>query len=162
VKIQLVAAALAASLAVPVWSASAAVDANSDDSVARGRYLVEIAGCNDCHTSGYAESMGEVPEANWLLGDIVGWQGPWGTTYPPNLRLSLSRMTADEWVSFAYNLRSRPPMPSFALNRMTEQDLRAIYAFVRTLQPLGDPAPVYLPPGAEAPPPVVLFPSPPQ
>lgn len=28
----------------------------------RGRYLVKIGGCNDCHTSGYAQTAGKVPE----------------------------------------------------------------------------------------------------
>ena len=39
------------------------------DAHARGRYLVEIGGCNDCHTPGYAMSGGKVPEKQWLVGD---------------------------------------------------------------------------------------------
>ena len=57
--------------------------------IRQGRYLVEIAGCNDCHTAGYAPSGGKVPEAQWLTGDALGFAGPWGTTYPGNLRLRL-------------------------------------------------------------------------
>ena len=38
-------------------------------SLDRGRYLVKIAGCNDCHTPGYAEIAGKVPEDQWLTGD---------------------------------------------------------------------------------------------
>ncbi len=133
----------------------------SSASVERGRYLVKIAGCNDCHTAGYAQQNGQVPESEWLQGDTLGWQGPWGTTYAPNLRLSLARLTEDEWVSFAHNLRSRPPMPSFSLNQMTGEDLRAVYSFVRQLQPLGDPAPDYVPPGQQPSTPVVVFPGPP-
>lgn len=49
--------------------------------VERGRYLVRIAGRNDCHTPGYAERGGDVPEAQWLVGDALGWRGPSGTTY---------------------------------------------------------------------------------
>ena len=127
----------------------------------RGRYVVTVAGCNDCHTAGYAQSMGQVPESEWLMGDALGWQGPWGTTYAPNLRLSLSRFTSEEWVAFARSLQSRPPMPSFNLNRMSEDDLRAVHAFVRSLQPLGEPAPDYVPPGQVAATPVVIFPGPP-
>jgi len=56
-------------------------------SLDRGRYLVKIAGCNDCHTAGYAETAGKVPEKQWLTGDQLGWRGPWGTTYAANLRL---------------------------------------------------------------------------
>src|SRR5688572_14743607 len=48
----------------------------------RGRYLVQVSGCNDCHTRGYAEKAGKIDEKDWLLGDVLGWQGPWGTTYP--------------------------------------------------------------------------------
>src|SRR5882672_998171 len=47
----------------------------------RGSYLAVIAGCNDCHTPGYAESGGKVPESQWLTGTLLGWSGPWGTTY---------------------------------------------------------------------------------
>lgn len=135
--------------------------ADDTDLVERGRYLVTVAGCNDCHTAGYPQSMGQIPESEWLMGDALGWQGPWGTTYAPNLRLSLSRFTPDEWVAFARNLQSRPPMPSFNLNRMSEDDLRAVHAFVRSLQPLGEPAPDYVPPGQVAATPVVTFPGPP-
>ena len=44
-------------------------------------------GCNDCHTAGYMQKDGQVPETEWLTGDSMGWQGPWGTTYAANLRL---------------------------------------------------------------------------
>ena len=48
--------------------------------VDRGRYLSVIGGCNDCHTGGYLEKTGAVPERERLTGDTLGWQGPWGTT----------------------------------------------------------------------------------
>ncbi len=156
-----VAALLAASVTVIGWSSLFADDSAVEDQIARGRYLVIIAGCNDCHTPGYAQLEGQVPESEWLTGDALGWKGPWGTTYASNLRLSLSRMTEDAWVSFARNLRARPPMPSVNLGQMTEDDLRAMYAFISGLRPLGEAAPAYLPPGQEPQPPYVLFPSPP-
>lgn len=136
-------------------------DAKEKEALDHGRYLVTIGGCNDCHTTGWAESGGQVPESEWLKGDGLGWQGPWGTTYAPNLRLSLAHMSEDEWVVYARNLQTRPPMPWFALHQMTETDLRALYTYVHSLQPLGDPAPVYLPPGQQAAGPVVVFPAPP-
>ena len=130
-------------------------------SVARGRYLAKIAGCNDCHTPAYAMRGGDVPEAGWLIGDTLGWQGPWGTTYPANLRLSFAGWTEDEWLDIAKNSQFRPPMPWFALRDMDEDDLRSLYRFVRELGPTGEPAPAYVPPGVTAPGPVVAFPSPP-
>jgi mono/diheme cytochrome c family protein len=126
--------------------------------IARGRYLVKIAGCNDCHTAGYAEHGGKMPETQWLLGNRLGWRGPWGTTYATNLRLLLNSMGEHQWVGYARKLETRPPMPWFNLNQLREYDLRAIYRFVQHLGPAGIPAPAYLPPGVEAKTAVVKFP----
>lgn len=132
------------------------------DALGRGRYLVKIGGCNDCHTTGYAQSGGTVPESQWLLGDALGWRGPWGTTYPINLRLYMQTLSEDEWVARAHAMRARPPMPWFTLQTMTDADLRAIYRFIRHLGPAGREAPAYLPPGTEPQPPFVQFPAPPE
>ncbi len=85
-------------------------DASRDPRVAHGRYLVTIGGCNDCHTAGYPESGGKVPEEEWLTGVPVGFQGPWGTSYPANLRRVVSGMSEAEWVVHARKERM-PPMP---------------------------------------------------
>ena len=130
----------------------------ADPAVARGRYVVAIAGCNDCHTPNFAPSGGKTPEAEWLTGDALGWRGPWGTTYAPNLRLSMPRLTEDEWVKKARMLSTRPPMPWFNLHYMSEADLRAIYRYVRHLGPAGKPAPDYLPPDKTPTGPYVQFP----
>lgn len=130
--------------------------------VKRGAYLIKIAGCNDCHTAGYLLSEGKVPEASWLTGDTFGWRGPWGTTYGSNLRLYVKGMTEEKWVSAARTLRRRPTMPWFNLNSMNTEDLKAIYWFIRSLGPAGEPAPAYVPPGQEPKPPYALFPSPPK
>ena len=101
-------------------------------------------------------------EKLWLTGDAVGWQGPWGTTYPANLRLVLARLSEDEWVRVAKSAQYRPPMPWFALHDMTEADLRALHRYVLHLGPAGEPAPAYLPPGQAAKGPVVAFPAAPK
>jgi mono/diheme cytochrome c family protein len=69
--------------------------------VAQGRYLVMMSGCNDCHTHGYMQLEGKVPEPDWLTGESVGWHGPWGTTYPINLRLFVQGLSEDTWVKFS-------------------------------------------------------------
>jgi mono/diheme cytochrome c family protein len=129
-----------------------------DAQVKRGRYLVSIAGCNDCHTPAFAMKNGEVPEAQWLTGDALGWRGPWGTTYATNLRLSMQGLTEAQWVAKAKALSARPPMPWFNVRRMSEPDLRAIYRYVRHLGPAGKPAPEYVPPDRTPAPPYVQFP----
>ena len=95
--------------------------------IERGRYVVEIGGCNDCHTAGYADAGGKAAEADRLKGDTLGYRGPWGTTYPTNLRLSLGKMTEDQWLKYAKALMTRPPMPWFNIRTMTEADQRALY-----------------------------------
>ncbi len=130
--------------------------------VDHGRYLSIIAGCNDCHTSGYLLSEGKVPEKSWLIGDRFGWRGPWGTTYAINLRTFVNAMTEDQWLEAARTLKARPPMPWYALNIMKKDDLKAIYQFIRYLGASGEPAPSYLPPDQEPTTPYVLFPSPPK
>ena len=143
---------------------AAAQDKGSKASAAdvkRGRYLVQISGCNDCHTPGYPESNGKVDEKLWLTGSPLGWRGPWGTTYATNLRLAAQKLTEAQWMQRARN-ELRPPMPWFNLRDMTESDVRVIYRYLRHLGPAGAEAPAYLPPDKEPKPPFVQFPAPPK
>jgi mono/diheme cytochrome c family protein len=149
---------IAASGAVSPLTGAAQKDAAT---LAHGKYIVMIAGCNDCHTPAYLLSDGAVPEEQWLTGDAFGWRGPWGTTYAVNLRNRLAGMDEDAWVSFARNLKTRPPMPWYVLHQMSEEDLRAVYRYVRHLGPAGAEAPSFVPPGQEPGTPYALFPSPP-
>jgi hypothetical protein len=127
------------------------------DSVAAGRYLVLVAGCNDCHTPGFMENPSGVSETVWLTGVPIGFRGPWGTSYPRNLRITASEMTADEWVQTLHTRTALPPMPWFNVNSMSERDLRAIYHYIRSLQPLGQPAPLPVGPDVEPETPYFLF-----
>lgn len=144
---------MAAIIAFPVHAQKA-----DDAKIKRGRYLVQIGGCNDCHTPAYPLKGGKVPEAEWLTGDALGWHGPWGTTYATNLRLYFQDLTEDQWVKKAKALNARPPMPWFNVRDMTTGDLRAMYRYIRHLGPAGKPAPAYLPPDKTPPQPYVAFP----
>ena len=124
--------------------------------LARGKYLVTIGGCNDCHTPGYMEKGPAVPENQWLTGVPVGFQGPWGTTYPANLRLVVKDMTEAQWVQHARQERM-PPMPWFNLARMTDADLKAVYAYIRSLGAPGERAPAYVAPGGKVNTPYFVF-----
>lgn len=139
-------------------AALATPDASDVTLVARGRYLVQTAGCNDCHTPGYGAAEGQVSEKLWLTGDSVGWSGPWGTTYATNLRLYMSQHTEASWLATARQFKARPPMPWFNVHAMSERDLRALYRYVRHLGPAGVPAPSYVPPDGAPVGPVVRFP----
>lgn len=113
-----------------------------------GRYLVKVAGCNDCHTKGYIQSGGKTPETEWLKGNDHGFLGPWGTTYANNLRLTTAALTEDAWVEMLSTRTARPIMPWPSVAAMADADKRAIYRFIRSLP--GDPgqaAPEALPRG---------------
>ncbi len=84
-------------------------DTATDDQVARGKYLVTIAGCNDCHTplkmgangpepdmsrmlSGHPQSLemppAPAPQDPWAFAAAVtntAWAGPWGVSFTANL-----------------------------------------------------------------------------
>ena len=139
---------IAGGLALLATLGNQAVLAAQPDKAAleRGRYLVIIGGCNDCHTAGYAQAAGNIPESEILTGSPVGFSGPWGTTYPANLRLPVQTMSEKEWLTYARAER-RPPMPWFNLAKMQEKDLKAIYHYIRSLGAKGEKAPDYVPPG---------------
>jgi hypothetical protein len=54
------------------------------------------------------------------------------------------------WLKYSGELHTRPIMPDFQLRAMKEQDRLAIFRFIKSLGPAGQPAPAFLPPGQEA------------
>ena len=144
-------AVLAGALLAPLGAHAAEI------SVEEGKRVAIIGGCHDCHTDGYAQSGGVIDPAKALTGSIVGFQGPWGTTYPANLRVTLSKMSEDDFVIYAHNLKTRPPMPWFGVNAMTENELRSFYRYVGSLGEPGAPAPDYVKPGDAPKTPFIVF-----
>jgi mono/diheme cytochrome c family protein len=90
--------------------ASAAQTSAVADQLARGKYLVTVTGCNDCHTplkmgangpepdlsrmlSGHPEALAmprapKLPEGPWLVtvsATNTAWSGPWGVSFTANL-----------------------------------------------------------------------------
>lgn len=114
-----------------------------------GKYLLLVGGCHDCHTPGWMEKGASVPEAEWLTGLPIGWRGPWGTTYGSNLRRSAAMLKEDIWVQMMRARNDRPPMPWASLHAMAEQDLRAVYKYLKSLGNAGERMPAPLPPGEE-------------
>ena len=150
-------AALGVALALVAAGGAVAGDQGADRAaLERGKYLLTISGCNDCHTPRYMEVDGKVPESEWLTGAPVGFQGPWGTTYPANLRLALDAMTEEAWLTRARSAM-KPPMPWFNLAAMNDDDLKAVYRYVRSLGPKGAPVPQYVPPGQQVNTPYFVF-----
>ena len=118
-----------------------------EPSVERGLYISIVGGCHDCHTGGYKESGGKIDPAKALTGNFVGFQGPWGTSYPGNLRLTVSTLSEDGFVRYASTLQTSPPMPWYNVRNMTESDLRSLYRYIRSFSEVGNAQPEFVAPG---------------
>ncbi len=133
---------MASAAALAVLDAPAG-SATVDPLIARGRYLVVAAACNDCHTPHWRESDGNVPVSDWLVGNRVGLRQAWGTDYPANLRLLFAHMDESAWLFEVQTRGGR--MQWHDIRHLTLDDQRAIYRFIHGLGPKGAQAPDSLP-----------------
>jgi mono/diheme cytochrome c family protein len=133
---------------------TAAVSASSvqaaDAQVERGKYLVQIGGCSDCHTPG--NFLGHPDMARFLGGSDVGFGMPGlGVFVGPNLtsdkETGLGKWTAQEIVT-AITTGKRPDgrllaaaMPWRGLAALTKPDALAIAAFLQSLPPTSNKVP---------------------
>ena len=131
--------------------ALAAFAAIADDSQnTRGKYLVTISGCNDCHTPGY---FFDIPDmARFLSGSEVGFEVPsLGVFHGPNLTpdpdTGLGKWSMDQ-IATAITKGERPDgrvlapiMPWHAFANLTREDARAIVAFLKSLPPIKNKVP---------------------
>ena len=175
------AAVVAAMLAVS--SPASAQQANTP--VERGRYLVRITGCHDCHSP---KVQGMTPNLDLALSgrpastqlptetktevhassDLTAWTGPWGYSIAANLTPDAATGLGTRYneASFITTMRTgkkpngtpvMPPMPSDVYQNMTDDDLKAIFAYLKTIKPIknavlaGLKLPVVAKPAAEAP-----------
>ena len=184
--------ALAASIGASANNRAAAKKADEQAKLAaqakikRGAYLVQLGGCNDCHTPWKMGPNGPEPDASRLLsghpealkmpappklegpwvwaaaGTNTAFYGPWGISYTANL--TPERLTGigiwDEKM-FIKTLRTGrhwgvsrpilPPMPWQTIGKSTDEDLSAIYAYLRSIKPIKNqvPDPVIAPPPAK-------------
>lgn len=152
--------------------------------IARGEYLVTIAGCNDCHTPWHMGPNGPEPDMTrmlsghpeqlvmptstglaggpWLWAGAVtntAFAGPWGVSYTANLTPDASGLAAWDEEMFIRAIRTGkhmgqsrpilPPMPWPMYRRMTDEDLKAVFAYLQSIPPIVNHVPEPVPP-AEA------------
>jgi mono/diheme cytochrome c family protein len=135
--------------------------ARADDGlVARGKYLVQIAGCNDCHTPGHFTG-GEDP-TRALAGSDIGLQGPGGkVVVGPNLTpdnaTGLGRWTVAQ-IATAITSGVRPDgrvlspmMPWAAFHNLSATDATAIALYLKSLPPIQHAVPGPFPPDQKVP-----------
>lgn len=87
---------------------------------------------------------------------LTAWVGPWGTTYAPNITGDETGIGAWSEQQFITCIRegklkglSRPllpPMPWQFYKAMTDQELKAIFAYLKSTKPIKNIAPAYEPP----------------
>jgi mono/diheme cytochrome c family protein len=161
----------------------------AEDLVKRGKYLVDITGCHDCHTPMKEGPEGvPVPDETLLMaGHPVGvpypiWTpedlknrntmamfgpqltvaaGPWGVSFATNLTPDKETGMA-EWTEEAFIQAIRtgkhqgqpngrdilPPMPWPAFKHATDEDLKAIWAYLRSIPAIKNKVPEPVPPAA--------------
>jgi len=87
---------------------------------------------------------------------LTAWVGPWGTTYAPNITGDETGIGAWSEQQFIACIRegklkglSRPllpPMPWQFYKAMTDDELKAIFAYLKSTKPIKNIAPAYEPP----------------
>jgi hypothetical protein len=90
-----------------------------------------------------------------------GWQGPWGTSYPANLRRVVATLSEDGFVGYMKVIRTNPPMAWYNVRQMDQDDLRSLYRYLVSLGDEGEQAPSLVPVGERAKTPFVVL-DPPQ
>jgi mono/diheme cytochrome c family protein len=173
---------VAATLAL---STPASAQQANNAAVERGKYLVRITGCHDCHSP---KVQGMTPNLDLALSgrpastqlptetktevhaspDLTAWTGPWGFSVASNLTPEPTTGIGTRYTeaSFIATMRTgkkpngtpiMPPMPSDVYQNMTDDDLKAIFSYLRTLKPIKNPVlaglklPATAKPAAEAP-----------
>ena len=152
--------------------------------VERGKYLVTVGGCNDCHTPKKLGPNGPEPNMDLELSGnpsteklapvpvgliapdkyltvvnnhLGAWVGPWGVSFAMNLTpdksTGLGSWTEEMFVTALRTGKHQgtgrpilPPMPWYWYRNMTDQDLKAVFAYLQSLKPINNPIPDPLPP----------------
>ncbi len=146
--------------------------------IARGEYLVNTVGCDDCHSpkkmgpngpeliaelrlSGFPKT-GKLPEIDtksvqkgWALmsPDLTAAVGPWGISYAANItpdETGLGNWKEENFIRAIREGKAKglagsrtllPPMPWFVYKNMTDEDLKAIFAYLKTIRPVNNAVP---------------------
>jgi mono/diheme cytochrome c family protein len=117
----------------------------AQDQTVRGKYLVTIMGCGDCHTAGAL--LGKPDMAHMLGGSDVGFDIPGlgvfvGRNLTPDKETGLGNWSEDEIVATLTTGKRpdgrilSPAMPWMNFTALTKEDAHAIAAFLKSLPPV--------------------------
>jgi hypothetical protein len=95
-----------------------------------------------------------VSKGEWILsrGDLTAWAGPWGISFTANLtpdkETGLGSWTEERFVKALRTGKHLgegrpilPPMPWPSIGQSTDQDLKDIFAYLQSLQPVKNKVP---------------------
>jgi mono/diheme cytochrome c family protein len=92
---------------------------------------------------------------------LTAWAGPWGISYAANLtpdKTGLGDWTAEMFMQAMRTGKHAgggrpvlPPMPWYNYARMSDDDLRAVFAYLKSLPPIANQVPAPVPPPAPPP-----------
>jgi hypothetical protein len=100
-----------------------------------------------------------IEPGKWIMGDkhLSAWAGPWGISYASNLtpdkatgigalteELFIKTLREGKYMGVGRPLL--PPMPWEVLRKKTDQDLKAIYAYLMSIKPINNQVPQPTPP----------------
>jgi mono/diheme cytochrome c family protein len=110
------------------------------DTVKRGAFLVRMASCADCHTP---QEKGQVKPGFEFAGGLL-FTTPQATVMAANVTSDASGIAYYDEELFVQAIRTgkvkaralSPIMPWYLYRNMTDEDLRAVYACIRTLKPV--------------------------
>ena len=97
----------------------------------------------------------QLPPGPWIAvanSDFTAWSGPWGVSYAINLtpdqNTGIGSWSEDTFVSALKTGRHMgvarpilPPMPWPAFRNLTDEDLRSVFAYLRTIPPVHNRVP---------------------
>ena len=135
----------AKSIAAAILMSTSAGVAQAETPIERGQYLVTIMDCGGCHTTG---ELGGHPEpGHTLAGAKIGWAIPGvGIVTPPNLTgdvaTGLGSWSSDDIIKLL-RMGVRPdgreivgPMGWRAYGQLSDPDIRAVVAYIKSLPPV--------------------------
>ena len=91
-----------------------------------------------------------VIKKGWALGnaELTGWAGPWGASFAANITSDETgigswteeqfkkALTQGKWKGMDSNRTLLPPMPWQGFSNLTDEDVKAIFAFLKSTKPV--------------------------
>lgn len=106
----------------------------------RGEYLVTLASCGDCHTP----MINGQPESDKAFAGGMEFKGPWGNVQSANITPDKTGISYYDENRFIEAMRTgsvmgrplNPIMPWDTYRHMSDDDLKAVFAYLRTVKPV--------------------------